>query len=265
MRGAPATKVIDGHWGFGSHVNAKAMALTFEKAKTTNAAACTAFRQGHVDRLAAYPMMAMREGIIGLAAADSGRSPKHVAPFGGRGPRLGTNPISIAVPSALEGPVYLDTASSAVAAGKVALSIGTEQIAKGWRVLVGFFVGGSLNQRYAPPSWVKPVCQSSNMDSLGGTRMEPQHGLRRTGMNFRGASCLHKSSTSDLSRCKAIHEATLLAEMGPTITRVVCWKHALLWHQKPRRAIPGAPASVKIDVGTRWPAIGVVATARSRI
>src|SRR6516164_2102788 len=94
---SPTTTVIDGHWGFGFHVNAKAMALTIEKAKTANVAACTVFRQSHVGRLAAYPLMAIREGMIGLATADSGRSPKHVAPFGGREPRLGTNPISIAV------------------------------------------------------------------------------------------------------------------------------------------------------------------------
>src|SRR5215831_6079464 len=94
---SPTTTVIDGHWGFGFHVNAKAMALTIEKAKTANVAACTVFRQSHVGRLAAYPMMAIREGMIGLATADSGRSPKHVAPFGGREPRLGTNPIAIAV------------------------------------------------------------------------------------------------------------------------------------------------------------------------
>jgi len=88
---SPTTTVIDGHWGFGFHVNAKAMALTIEKAKTANVAACTVFRQSHVGRLAAYPMMAMREGMIGLATADSGRSPKHVAPFGGA--RRGSAPI----------------------------------------------------------------------------------------------------------------------------------------------------------------------------
>ncbi len=104
----PTTTVIDGHWGFGFHVNAKAMALTIAKAKTANVAACTVFRQSHVGRLAAFPMMAMREGMIGLATADSGRSPKHVAPFGGREARLGTNPISIAVPSDLEAPFYLE-------------------------------------------------------------------------------------------------------------------------------------------------------------
>src|SRR5947207_11186928 len=131
---SPATTVIDGHWGFGFHINAKAMALTIEKAKTANVAACTVFRQSHVGRLAAYPLMAMRAGMIGMATADSGRSPKHVAPFGGREARLGTNPISIAVPSDLEAPFYLDMATSAVAAGKIALSCARgEPIPERWR------------------------------------------------------------------------------------------------------------------------------------
>ncbi len=132
---SPATTVIDGHWGFGFHVNAKAMQLTIEKAKRTNVAACTVFRQSHVGRLAVYPLMAAREGMIGLATADSGRSPKAVAPFGGREARLGTNPISIAVPSDLEAPFYLDMATSAVAAGKVLLAAARgEQIPEGWLV-----------------------------------------------------------------------------------------------------------------------------------
>jgi LDH2 family malate/lactate/ureidoglycolate dehydrogenase len=132
---SPATTVIDGHWGFGFFVNAKAMELTIEKAKKTNVAACTVFRQSHVGRLAAYPLMAARAGMIGIATADSGRSTKVVAPFGGREARLGTNPISIAVPSDLDGPIYLDMATSAVAAGKVALAAARgEQIPQGWVV-----------------------------------------------------------------------------------------------------------------------------------
>ena len=130
---SPTTAVIDGHWGFGFHVNSKAMELTIAKARTANVAACTVFRQSHVGRLAAYPLMAMREGMIGLATADSGRSPKHVAPFGGREARLGTNPISIAVPSDLEAPFYLDMATSAVAAGKIQLAVARkEEIPIGW-------------------------------------------------------------------------------------------------------------------------------------
>jgi len=132
---SPTTTVIDGHWGFGFHVNAKAMRLTIEKARTSNVAACTVFRQSHVGRLAAYPLMAAREGMIGLATADSGRSPKMVAPFGGREARLGTNPIAIAVPSDLAAPFCLDMATSAVAAGKVLLAAARgEQIPSGWIV-----------------------------------------------------------------------------------------------------------------------------------
>src|ERR1700709_1626148 len=84
VREPPTTAVIDGHWGFGFPVTAKAMALTIEKAKTANVAACTVFRQSHVGRLAAYPIMGMRAGLMRIAARESGRSPKHVAPFGGR-------------------------------------------------------------------------------------------------------------------------------------------------------------------------------------
>jgi LDH2 family malate/lactate/ureidoglycolate dehydrogenase len=73
--------------------------------------------------------------MIGIATADSGRSPKIVAPYGGREARLGTNPISIAVPSDLDAPFYLDMATSAVAAGKIGLAVSrNEQIPTGWIV-----------------------------------------------------------------------------------------------------------------------------------
>jgi len=78
---SPTTTVVDGHWGFGYVVNERAMKLTIEKAKTANVAAATVFRQGHIGRVASYTLMAAREGMIGIATADSGRSPKAVAPF----------------------------------------------------------------------------------------------------------------------------------------------------------------------------------------
>src|SRR5437660_2177387 len=132
---SPTTTVIDGHWGFGFYVNSKAMELTIAKARTANVAACTVFRQSHVGRLAAYPLMAMREGMIAIATADSGRSPKHVAPFGGREARLGTNPTSIAVRPDLDAPFYLEMARSAVATSKIALSVARcEPIPEGWSI-----------------------------------------------------------------------------------------------------------------------------------
>jgi uncharacterized oxidoreductase len=73
--------------------------------------------------------------MIGLMTADSGKTSKAVAPFGGRVARLGTNPICIALPSDLEGPVFIDMATSAVAAGKINLARNRkEQVPLGWIV-----------------------------------------------------------------------------------------------------------------------------------
>src|SRR5215510_16147657 len=79
----PNTTVVDGHWGFGYVVNERAMQLTIDKAQKGGVAATTVFRQGHIGRCASYSLMAAKAGMIGLTTADSGRSPKAVAPFGG--------------------------------------------------------------------------------------------------------------------------------------------------------------------------------------
>jgi LDH2 family malate/lactate/ureidoglycolate dehydrogenase len=132
---SPTTTVVDGHWGFGYVVSERAMRLTIDKARAANVAAATVFRQGHIGRLASYTLMAAEADMIGLITADSGRSAKAVAPFGGREARLGTNPISIAVPSDLPGPLFLDMATSAVAAGKISLAVARgDPVPLGWIV-----------------------------------------------------------------------------------------------------------------------------------
>jgi uncharacterized oxidoreductase len=79
--------------------------------------------------------MAAHADMIGLITADSGRSTKQVAPFGGREARIGTNPLSIAIPSDLDGPLFLDMATSAVAAGKIQLAVSRgEPVPLGWIV-----------------------------------------------------------------------------------------------------------------------------------
>jgi LDH2 family malate/lactate/ureidoglycolate dehydrogenase len=132
---SPTTTVIDGHWGFGYTVTERAMRLTIDKARSANVAATTVFRQGHIGRLASYTLMAAQADMIGLITADSGRSAKQVAPFGGREPRLGTNPLSIAIPSDLAGPLFLDMATAAVAAGKISLAVSRkEAVPEGWLI-----------------------------------------------------------------------------------------------------------------------------------
>ena len=129
------TLVINGNWGFGYSVSERAMKMTIEKAQKHNVAATTIYQQSHVGRVGAYPIMAAKAGMIGMMTADSGRSPKTVAPFGGAEAKLGTNPISFSIPSNMDGTFYIDMATSAVAAGKVKLAMARgADIPEGWVV-----------------------------------------------------------------------------------------------------------------------------------
>lgn len=132
-REGPTTSVINGNWGFGFSTTERAMAETIAKAKQQGVAMATVREQGHVGRLGAYAAMAAEEGMAAMIMADSGLGPKSVTPFGGRTSRLGTNPICFAAPSGRSGPVVLDMATSAVAAGKINLARnrGTS-IPEGW-------------------------------------------------------------------------------------------------------------------------------------
>jgi LDH2 family malate/lactate/ureidoglycolate dehydrogenase len=148
------TARIDGHWGFGQVVQTRATRVAIEKARQHMMAAVTVARQSHVGRLGDYPLMAAQEGLIGMLFCDSGRGPKVVVPFGGREARLGTNPISIALPSNLEAPIFMDMATSQVAANKLAVYRNRgKPIPAGWLVDKegnpstdpnAYFAGGAL-------------------------------------------------------------------------------------------------------------------------
>lgn len=135
LRDSPSSAVVDAHWGLGFVATKRAVDLACDKASAQGVAAVTVRRQGHIGRLGAYSAQAAERGMIALVTADSGRGPKAVAPFGGRERRLGTNPLSIAVPSAAHGSVVLDMATSTVAGGKVRLAKQRGQsLPQGWIV-----------------------------------------------------------------------------------------------------------------------------------
>lgn len=132
---SPTTLVVNGNWGFGFTVTETITQKLIEKAKTQNVAVGTIHYQGHIGRLADYPLMAIEEGMIGMITADSGRSPKRVAPFGGIEPKLGTNPICMAFPSNLDAPFYFDMATCAGAAGKLEVAEARgEHVPEGWLI-----------------------------------------------------------------------------------------------------------------------------------
>ena len=133
LKETPTTLAVTGQWGFGPVVSEWTMERCIAKAREVHVAVATVREQSHVGRLADYPLMAARAGFIGIMMCDSGQSPKHVAPFGGREARLGTNPLCIAFPSDLPGPAFIDMATSAVAAGKLKVAQARKQaIPLGW-------------------------------------------------------------------------------------------------------------------------------------
>jgi len=150
----PTTARVDGHWGLGQVVSERAMELAIAKAKAHNVAAVTVVHQAHVGRVADYPLMAAAADMIGFMFCDSGRTAKQVAPFGGREPRLGTNPLCIALPSDLAAPVFIDMATSAAAANKIGVYRNRkQQLPPGWIVdkdgnastdPAAYYAGGAL-------------------------------------------------------------------------------------------------------------------------
>ena len=133
IRETPVTLAVNGQWGFGPVVSEWTMERCIAKARESHVAVATVREQSHVGRLADYPLMAARAGLVGIMMCDSGQAPKQVAPFGGREARLGTNPLCVAFPTDLDGPVFVDMATSGVAAGKLIVARARKQpIPLGW-------------------------------------------------------------------------------------------------------------------------------------
>jgi uncharacterized oxidoreductase len=121
VREAPATALINGHWGLGQVVARGAIELAIRKAKETTISSVGAYNLYHVGRLADYTRMAAEQDCVGIMTVNGGGASPLVAPFGGAAGRLGTNPISIAFPTGGAVPFILDMATSVVAEGKVRL------------------------------------------------------------------------------------------------------------------------------------------------
>jgi uncharacterized oxidoreductase len=131
----PSAAMIDGHWNFGHVVAKKGIELAIEKARQTTIACVSLAHLNHIGRVGAYPTIAAQAGMAGIACCSSGGAGRVVVPFGGRAGRMATNPIAMAFPSRLEGPILLDFASSVSAAGKIRVYRNRgQQLPEGWIV-----------------------------------------------------------------------------------------------------------------------------------
>jgi uncharacterized oxidoreductase len=114
-----AVAVIDGHWGFGQSAARLAVDVLTQAALANGVAAVTIRDCNHIGRLGEYVSDLADQGLVGLAFCNSGPV---VAPFGGAGRALGTNPFAWAAPGGPAGPLVVDFSTAGVAEGKLQLA-----------------------------------------------------------------------------------------------------------------------------------------------
>jgi LDH2 family malate/lactate/ureidoglycolate dehydrogenase len=130
VKETPTTAVIDGGNGMGMVVATNAMRLAIEKAKNLGLGAVAVRNSSHYGVAGYYPLMAVKEGQVGLSFTNAHPS---TAPTFGTEPMLGTNPIAVAVPTDEAFPFMYDAATSVVPRGKIEVAARTNKpIPEGW-------------------------------------------------------------------------------------------------------------------------------------
>lgn len=116
VRQTPVTALLDGGAGLGQVVGHRAMRLAMEKAAEAGLGFVVVRNSNHYGIAGYYSMMALEEDMIGISATNAATL---VVPTFGKDAILGTNPISIAVPTGRERPFVLDMATSVITRGKL--------------------------------------------------------------------------------------------------------------------------------------------------
>jgi len=135
VRERPCTAVVDAGGALGQVGATFATHLAMGKARQHGVATVALRNTSHIGRVGAYPLMAAREGMIGLIFVNAGREGYKVAPFGGAEGRLSTNPIGFSAPRRDADPILVDMTTSVVADGKIRVAINMgKSIPEGWAI-----------------------------------------------------------------------------------------------------------------------------------
>lgn len=116
LKDTPTTAVIDGQLGMGQVIAYRAMRMAIEKARRYGMGAVAVRNSSHFGIAGYYPMMAVKEGMVGLTVTNARPS---IAPTFGVQPKLGTNPIAFGAPSDEPFPFLFDGATSITQRGKI--------------------------------------------------------------------------------------------------------------------------------------------------
>jgi len=111
-----ATAVIDGHDGMGHVIGKKSMQMAIDKAKKYGLGMVVARNSTHYGIAGYYATMASKENMIGITGTNARPS---IAPTFGIDNMLGTNPLTVGLPSDEDFPFVLDCATSVSQRGKI--------------------------------------------------------------------------------------------------------------------------------------------------
>jgi LDH2 family malate/lactate/ureidoglycolate dehydrogenase len=124
---AGACLLYDGANGVGQHIAHICCEHAIRLSRTHGIGLVTARESNHFGAAATWGQQISNAGLIGVVMCNA--SPI-VAPWQGKEPRLGTNPVCVSIP----GPWLLDMATTTVASNRIfkALRNGEERIPAGW-------------------------------------------------------------------------------------------------------------------------------------
>lgn len=111
-----ATAVVDGHDGMGHVIGKKCMQMAIDKAKQHGLGMVVARNSTHYGIAGYYATMAARENMIGITGTNARPS---IAPTFGIENMLGTNPLTVGIPTDEDFPFVLDCATSVSQRGKI--------------------------------------------------------------------------------------------------------------------------------------------------
>jgi LDH2 family malate/lactate/ureidoglycolate dehydrogenase len=116
LRETATTAVVDGHDGMGMVIGGKSMQMAIDKAKNCGMGMVTVRNSTHYGIAGYYASMAVNQGLIGITGTNARPS---IAPTFGVENMLGTNPLTIGLPTDEEFPFILDCATSITQRGKI--------------------------------------------------------------------------------------------------------------------------------------------------
>ena len=116
LKDGPTTAVLDANDGMGMVVSHKAMEMAIEKAKTYGLGMVAVRNSSHYGIAGYWAGMATKAGMIGMTGTNARPS---IAPTFGVENMLGTNPLTVGIPTDEPFPFMLDCATSISQRGKI--------------------------------------------------------------------------------------------------------------------------------------------------